>query len=241
MHTSLISVACTQSQYLVFNYVKQLCAHYLPRVIKNPRNFRDYSDKLRWQPRCFPIARWALSLSFLCIHTHIYLYICKLPWILSYLGWTLQPCLTAPTSWSSNMHRKENIVGKLWPSRQLCSMVWAAYPSRLSLETLHWLSIITGSISADINKHDTCFVWQPELSSPLQCSTEYRSNTNIRVFIREWALSYIYLWHRHCMHVVVLFTVTLVQCHNLLIYIPKLSEATSGHNFLLFLLWKPLS
>lgn len=124
-----------------------------------------------------------------------------------------------------------------------------------SLETLHWLSIISGIVSADVNKHDTCFVWQPELSSPLQhcvycrnrtylpppSTNGYWSNTNIGVFTEEWALSYIYLWHRHCMHVIVLITATLVQCHNLLIYIPKLSQATSDHNFLLFLLWKTLN
>lgn len=51
--------------------------------------------------------------------------------------------------------------------------------------------------------------------------TEYWSNTGMGASAEEWALSYIYLWHRHCGHVVVLITIILVQCHNLLILYPK--------------------
>lgn len=172
MHIFLVSVACTSSQYLISNCVKWSCALYLSRWIKNLSNFQDRPHKLRWQPHCFPTAMKALSSTYTYIYTnihtfvYIHIFICmnvfiKLLLFLGYLGSTVQPCLTALTCWYLNMHTKENgkRMWKRWPSRQLWSMGWAAFPSRFLLETPQRLHIISGSTSADINSHDACFVW----------------------------------------------------------------------------------
>lgn len=151
----------------------------------------------------------------------------------------LQLCLTALTHWSSNTHREENGVRKHWPSRQVCGLEWAASPSRLLLDTgclsflgAYQLTLISMTLVLHGNQSfallcNALFTVGKREASHHPCPAEYWSNTGMGASTEEWALSYIYLWHRHCGHVAVLITITLVQCHNLLIYIPKLSQVVT--------------